>query len=222
MTDPLEAWRNSGLTPAEARAIQERLAPRVVTDNRLGDVKLVAGADVAFPGRGRTTRAAVCVLQYPSLELVDSATVCVATSFPYVPGLLAFRELPAILAAFERLAIRPDVILCDGHGIAHQRRFGLACYLGLVTGIATIGVAKSRYVGEYEMPATEKGAWTPLWYRDEWLGSVLRTRTRVRPVFVSPGHRVDHAVSREIVLGCAPRYRIPEPTRQADRLAGTG
>lgn len=222
MTDPLDAWRDPDLTPAAAREIQERLAPRIVRDNRIGDIACVAGADVAFPHGGRSARAAACVLAWPSLEPVAEAVAECPVAFPYVPGLLAFRELPPIMAAFERLETRPDVIVCDGHGSAHPRRFGLACYIGLVTGIPAIGVAKSRYVGEHEAPGRERGAWTPLLDRGETIGCVLRTRTGVRPVFVSPGHCVDLETARGIALACAPRYRVPEPTRRADRLAGAG
>lgn len=219
MTEPLDAWRESDLTPARARAVQEQLAPRVVTANHIDTIRCVAGADVAFPDHGRAARAGVCVLAWPSLEVLDTAVARVPTAFPYVPGLLAFRELGPVIDALGRTPIRPDVILCDGHGLAHSRRFGIACYLGLVTGIPAIGVAKSRFVGEYETPARERGSWEILWHRGDAVGSVLRTRTGVRPVFVSPGHRVDQATAREIALACTPRYRLPEPIRCADRLA---
>lgn len=222
VSHPIDAWNEPDLVPARAREIQAELAPRVVLEDRMGRVDHVLGADVAFPGDGRTARAAVVVLAWPSLEPVEEAVAERPTAFPYVPGLLAFREMPPIMAALESIATPPDAILCDGQGLAHPRRFGLACYLGLVTGIPTIGVAKSRYVGEHETPGTERGAWTPLVDRGEIVGSVLRTRTGVRPVFVSPGHLVDQAVAREITLACAPRYRVPEPTRRADRLAGGG
>lgn len=194
----------------------------MVTRGRPARIRRVAGADVAFPDGGRTARAGACVLAYPSLEVLDTAVARLPVTFPYVPGLLAFRELGPVLDALARIPVRPDVILCDGHGIAHPRRFGLACYIGLVTGIPTIGVAKSRFVGEYETPGTERGAWEILWHRGEAVGSVLRTRTGVRPVFVSPGHLVDQQAAREIALACAPRYRVPEPTRRADRLAAGG
>lgn len=217
--DALYAWREPDLTPARARAAQEALAPRVVVADRLGPVAHVAGVDAAFRDRGRLTYAAACVLAFPSLALVETAVAAVPTPFPYVPGLLAFRELPAVLAALDRLTVRPDAIVCDGHGLAHPRRCGLACHVGLATAIPTVGVAKSRYVGDYAMPGRERGAWTWLCHRDEAVGSVVRTRAAVRPVFVSPGHLVDHAAARGLALACAPRYRVPEPTRCADRLA---
>ena len=219
MTDPLDAWRDPDLTPARAREIQAELAPRVVLEDRVGTITHVLGADVAFPDRGRTARAAVVVLAWPSLEPVEEAVAERPTAFPYVPGLLAFREMPPIMAAMASIGKAPDAILCDGHGLAHPRRFGLACHVGLVTGIPTIGVAKSRYVGEYTEPARERGARTPLVDRDETVGAMLRTRTGVRPVFVSPGHLVDREAACRIALECAPRYRVPEPIRRADRLA---
>lgn len=222
ISDVLDAWRDPDLTPARARAVQEELAPRVVTENRLGPVRLVAGADVAFRDGGRTAQAGACVLAYPALEVLDTAVARLPVTFPYVPGLLAFRELGPVVDVLARMPARPDVILCDGHGVAHPRRFGLACYVGLVTGIPTVGVAKSRFVGEFETPGAERGAWEILWHRGEAVGSVLRTRTGVRPVFVSPGHLVDQAAARELALACAPRYRVPEPTRRADRLAAGG
>lgn len=217
--DPLDAWRDPDLTPARARAVQEELAPRVVTEDRLGPIRRVAGADVAFRDGGRTAQAGACVLAYPSLDVLDTAVVRLPVTFPYVPGLLAFRELAPVVDALRRMPVRPDVIVCDGHGIAHPRRFGLACYVGLVTGIPTIGVAKSRFIGDHEMPGPGRGAWEILWHRGEAVGSVVRTRTGVRPVFVSPGHLVDQAAAREVALACVPRYRVPEPTRRADRLA---
>lgn len=191
----------------------------MVVENRTGRLRRVAGADVAFRDGGRTAQAGACVLAYPSLEVLDTSVARLPVTFPYVPGLLAFRELGPVVDALGRMPVRPDVILCDGHGIAHPRRFGLACHLGLVTGIPTIGVAKSRFVGEHEMPAAGRGAWEILWHRGEAVGSVVRTRAGVRPLFVSPGHLVDQAVARDVVLACAPRYRLPEPTRRADRLA---
>jgi deoxyribonuclease V len=161
----------------------------------------------------------VVVLTFPDLELVEHAIARQPTDFPYVPGLLSFREIPTVLEALAQLATSPDLILCDGQGIAHPRRFGIACHLGWWLDRPTIGVAKSRLIGEHEEPGPEKGSWTPLRHRDEVIGAVLRTRTNVKPVFVSPGHRVSLETAIHYTLACTPRYRLPETTRHADRLA---
>jgi deoxyribonuclease V len=147
--------------------------------------------------------------------------VCQPTAFPYVPGLLSFRELPAVLAAIEQLRILPDLYLCDGQGLAHPRRFGLACHLGVLLDAPTIGVAKTRLIGTHAPPPAEKGGWTPLEDGGEVIGAVLRTRSGVKPVYVSIGHRVSLATSVRLTLACTSRYRLPETIRQAHRLAST-
>ncbi len=204
---------------AAARAIQEALRSQVVREDRLGPVNTVAGVDVGFEDQGRTTRAAVVVLAFPGLEPVAQAISRSPTRFPYVPGYLSFRELPAVLEALDRLAGMPDLILCDGQGLAHPRRFGLACHLGVLTDIPCIGVAKSRLVGSHGELAPEKGRWVPLRDRGETIGAVLRTRARVSPVYVSTGHRVGLATAIDYTLRCTTRYRLPETTRHAHRLA---
>lgn len=207
------------VTPKEAIAIQQRLRGRVETRDRLGGVARVAGVDVGFEDGGRTTRAAVAVLAADGLELVESAVAREPTRFPYVPGLLSFREVPAVLAALDRLATLPDLVLCDGQGIAHPRRLGIACHLGVLLDLPTVGVAKSRLVGSHgEVPAA-RGAWTPLYDGDEVIGSVLRTRERVKPLFISPGHRVGLESAVAWTMACTTRYRLPETTRWAHRLA---
>lgn len=211
------AW---DVTPAEARQIQERLRCRVVTRDALGKVTRVAGTDVAFEDNGRTTRGAVVVLSYPDLTPIEHAIARCPTRFPYVPGLLSFREIPVLLEAMAELKMRPDLVLCDGQGIAHPRRFGLACHLGVLTDLPTIGVAKSRLIGKYGEVPEEKGRWVPLTDDDQVIGAVVRTRRGVRPVFVSPGHRVGLETAIRFTLGCVTRYRLPETTRLADRLAG--
>ena len=211
-----EAWPR---TVAEARVVQERLRDRVITDHRRRRIRTVAGADVGFEQNGAVARAAVVVLDFPSLELLEHAVVRRKTRFPYVPGYLSFREVPVVLAALARLKRKPDIVLCDGQGYAHPRRFGLACHLGVVTNLPTIGVAKSRLIGTHEPVPPEKGAWVPLMDGDEQIGVVLRTRTRVAPLYVSVGHRVGLEQAIEIVLACTPKYRLPETTRQAHRLA---
>lgn len=208
------------LTPAQARALQERLRRRVLRRDRIGTVRHVCGIDVGFEEAGQVTRAAAVLLSYPGLELRGFAIARRRTSFPYVPGLLSFREAPAALAALRRFSPAPDLLLCDGHGVAHPRRCGLASHVGLLCGIPTIGVAKSRLIGEHgELPA-RRGAQVPLLDHGERIGAVLRTRAGVKPVYVSIGHRVSLETAVSFVLACTPRFRLPETTRWADRLAG--
>jgi deoxyribonuclease V len=208
------------ISPAEARAEQESLRSRVVLDDRLGEVRRVAGVDCAFPHGGKTTRAAVAVLSWPGLELLEKAVVERPTDFPYIPGLLSFREVPALLLALSKLRDLPDLLLCDGQGYAHPRRMGLACHLGVATGIPSIGAAKSRLIGTHRTPGRAVGSRAPLKDGDEIIGTVLRTRTGVNPLYVSSGHRVSLASAAEWVLGCCRGYRLPESTRWADGLAG--
>jgi len=207
------------VTPREAIALQRELRERVVRTDRIGRVRHVCGIDVGFEEDGKITRAAVVVLGFPSLELVEQAIARRRTSFPYVPGLLSFREIPAVLEALARLRIRPDLLLCDGQGIAHPRRCGLASHLGLATGLPSIGVAKTRLVGEHRAPPKRRGAWTPLIDAGETIGAVLRTRAGVKPVYVSIGHRVSLPTAIEYVMACCTRYRLPETTRWAHHLA---
>jgi deoxyribonuclease V len=213
---PLHGWN---LTAREAIAVQQRLRASVVRRGSPRAVRHVAGVDVGFERGGRIARAAVAVLTFPGLALADWAVVRRRVRFPYVPGLLSFRETPAVLEALARLAVRPDLILCDGHGVAHPRRCGLASHLGLWCGIPTIGVAKSRLVGRHEEPGPQRGAWAPLRDRGEVIGAVVRTREGAKPLYVSSGHRVGLAAAIRFTLACAPRYRLPETTRWAHRLA---
>jgi deoxyribonuclease V len=210
------AWPD---TPAEARRLQERLRKEVVAEDRFGPVRRLAGVDVHYAPVAGLTWAAVAVLSFPDLELEESALACRPTTFPYVPGLLAFREAPPMLDALARVSRPPDLILVNGHGLAHPRRFGLACHVGVLTGIPVIGVAMSRLVGAYREPGPKRGEWSQLIDRGETVGAVLRTRSRVRPVFVSPGHLVSLTSAIAFVLACAPRFRVPEPLRLADRLS---
>ena len=207
------------VTPAEARAIQQDLRCYVSLEDRLPRVQRVAGVDVGFEDNGRITRAAVAVLDATSLQLVEHHVARLPTTFPYVPGLLSFREVPAVLAALAQLSALPDVILCDGQGVAHPRRFGIACHLGVLLDLPTVGVAKSRLVGRHGEVPVEKGGWAPLEDGGEVIGAVLRTRSNVRPLYVSPGHRVSLKTAIELTLACTTRYRLPETTRWADRLA---
>lgn len=215
-TLPAHAW---DVTPKEAVALQQALRERVETVDRLPAIRRVAGVDVGFEADGRVTRAAVAVLSFPELEPLDQAVARLPTRFPYVPGLLSFRELPAVLAALEGLRTRPDVFLCDGQGLAHPRRFGIACHLGVLTDTPSIGVAKTRLIGTHAEPPPEKGGWTPLLDGEAVIGAVLRSRRGVKPLYVSVGHRVCLETAIGLVLACAPRYRLPETTRRAHRLA---
>lgn len=212
----LHDWR---VSPAEARAIQTQLAGRVRKRGRLPRLRRVTGVDVGFEQGGHFVRAAVVTLAFPSLALVEQKTARRACRFPYVPGLLSFRECPVVLAALEKLAEPPQLLLCDGQGIAHPRRFGIACHLGVYTGIPAIGVAKSRLCGEHANVGESQGSRVPLNDKDEVIGAVVRTRSRVKPLYVSIGHRVELERAIEIVLACGAGYRLPEPTRLADRLA---
>jgi deoxyribonuclease V len=207
------------VTPQGAKEIQEELRSRVITVDQLGPVNLIAGVDVGFEANGRITRAAVAVLCYPGLELVQKTLVRQPTSFPYVPGLLSFREVPAILNALAQLDAIPDLFLCDGQGYAHPRRFGLACHLGLLCDLPSIGVAKSRLIGTHEPVGQERGSWQPLMDEGEVVGAALRTRTGVKPVFVSLGYRISRETAIDFTLQCSPKFRISEPIRQAHRLA---
>ena len=207
------------VTPAEAREIQEKLRPLVVTANQLGNIDRVAGVDVGFEQQGKITRAAVAVLSFPELQPVTQAIARLPTQFPYIPGLLSFREIPAVIEAMKQLEKLPDLLLCDGQGTAHPRRFGIACHLGILTDIPAIGVAKSRLIGKHNPLPREKGNWQPLMDKEEQIGAVLRSRTGVNPLYISPGHRIDLETAINYVLACTTRYRLPETTRQAHRLA---
>lgn len=204
---------------AEARAIQESLRNKVVARDRLDKIRTVAGIDVGFEKHGTVTRAAVVVLDFPGLAPVEQAVARQPTRFPYVPGYLSFREAPAVLAALKKLRNRPDLLLCDGQGLAHPRRFGLACHLGLLLDIPSIGVAKSRLIGTHGEVPEQKGGWAALEDDGEVIGAVLRTRMGVKPVYVSVGHRISLATAIDYVLRCTTHYRLPETTRHAHRLA---
>jgi len=218
--DPLQhRW---DLTPKEARAVQRELANRVVTEDRLGEVGTVAGLDLGFPrdlsGR-EVASAVVVVLSLPSLEVIEQRVAERPVEFPYVPGLLSFRESPVALAALELLETRPDVLIVDGQGFAHPRRFGIACHLGVLLDLPSIGCAKSILVGRAAEPGPDPGDWTPLEDRGETIGAALRTRPKTKPVYVSVGHRVSLETAVELVVRCGRGYRLPEPTRLADRVA---
>ncbi|MFT4173902.1 MAG: deoxyribonuclease V [Rhodocyclaceae bacterium] len=207
------------LTPKEAIALQKDVARRVVRQDELGPVRTVAGVDVGFEQGGAVTRAAIAVLSFPALQLVDRAVARRPTSFPYVPGLLSFREIPAILEALAALSTPIDLALVDGQGIAHPRRCGIASHLGVVTDLPTIGVGKSRLTGTHAEPPQVRGQWVPLMDRGELIGAVLRNRVNCLPLFISGGHKVSLPTALHWVAACTTRYRLPETTRWAHKLA---
>jgi deoxyribonuclease V len=205
------------LSPQEAIALQAELARKVDARDYMSHYETVAGIDVGLPEG--MAHASVVVLSLPELQVIEHAYAERPITFPYVPGLLSFREAPVILDALAQLKTRPDVLMVDGQGIAHPRRLGIAAHLGVILDYPAVGCAKSRLIGKYEEPGEEKGSYT--WLRDgeEIIGAVLRTRTRVKPVFVSVGHKISLDSAIDLVLRCTGRYRLPEPTRWAHRLA---
>jgi deoxyribonuclease V len=204
------------VTPREAVRLQQAWRERVETQDRFEPLQYVAGADLAFDPETNWAFAGVIVYRFPGLEEVERRMARRKLRFPYVPGLLSFRESPVLLAAFTRLRIEPDVILVDGHGLAHPRRFGIACHLGLLLDRPTIGCAKSILVGKAVEPDPQAGSTSPLFDRGENVGIVLRTRDRVRPIYVTIGHRVSMESAVRIVIQCVDGFRIPKPTREAD------
>ena len=214
--EPLHAW---DLEPKAAMALQRELAQELSEELpiSLDDVELVAGLDVSVK-RGRA-RAAVAVMRYPPLDLVEVARASCEVAYPYVPGLLAFREGPVILAALRALQSKPDVYLFDGMGRIHPRGLGIAAHLGLWLDAPTLGCGKSHYIGEYDMPSEEKGSRSPLIYKGRQLGSVLRTRAGVKPVYISAGHLCDLESALRLSLACVGRFRLPEPIRAAHKAA---
>ncbi len=206
-------------TTTEAVAIQQQLRARVVTHDDLPTIQTVAGIDCGFEKDGTITRAAVAVLTFRDLQLVDHALARRPTTFPYIPGFLSFREAPAVLDALEQLDTPPDLLLCDGQGLAHPRRFGLACHLGVLAGVPAIGVAKTLLVGKHTPVAPERGAWEPLMDRGEVIGAALCTRPGTKPLYISVGHRISLPTAIAYVLHCTTKYRLPETTRYAHKLA---
>ncbi|SPJ33525.1 deoxyribonuclease V [Kushneria phyllosphaerae] len=213
---PLHEWT---IEPESAIALQKLLAPRIVCCDQTGEISHIAGVDIGFEEGGETTRAVIVVMRWPSLEIVERVLHRTPTRMPYIPGLLSFRELPAALEAFEQLSITPDLLMVDGMGIAHPRRLGIAAHLGLWLDIPAIGVGKSRLCGRNDEVPEARGSWVPLTHRNETIGAVLRTREQVKPLYISIGHRISLERSIHWVMQCLTRYKLPEPTRQADRLA---
>ena len=210
--EKLHEW---GLAPREAVELQKSLRARVRVGALTRRIETVAGADISFNKFSTTLYAGIVVLRLPSLEVVEEVAVVSETTFPYVPGLLSFRETPPLLEAWEKLKTEPDAVMFDGQGIAHPRRVGIASHVGLLIDRPTLGCAKSVLVGKYEEPSPERGAWTPLVDKGETVGAALRTKTRVKPIYVSPGHLIDLAGAIDLTLRCDGGYRQPEPTRLA-------
>lgn len=214
--EELKGW------PATARAamaMQRALCAQVVRRDELGAVRFVAGLDVGFEHDNSMARAAVAVLSFPDLRMADQVVARRPVRFPYIPGLLSFREVPVLFDVLAKLGQMPDLLLCDGQGLAHPRRFGIACHLGVLTGIPSIGVAKSLLIGTHAPLPAKRGAWKPLQHQGEVVGAAVRTRAGVAPVYVSIGHRVSLKTAVQYVLACTPHYRLPETTRAAHRLA---
>jgi deoxyribonuclease V len=213
--EQLHEW---SLTPREAVALQKELRASVRVVPLRKKIETVAGADISFNKYDPTLYAGIVVLRLPSLEVVEEVGVVSETKFPYVPGLLSFRESPSVLEAWARLKTEPDAVMFDGQGIAHPRRVGIASHVGLLINRPTLGCAKSVLVGKFEEPGEGRGSWTPMIDKGETIGAALRTKTRVQPIYVSPGHLIDLAGAVELTLACDGGYRQPEPTRRAHLL----
>lgn len=210
----LHEWN---LDPEQAIHLQRELCRQVLLIPLDRQVQRVAGIDVGV--KGETATAAVVVLSFPELELLESRVAQEPVRMPYIPGLLSFRECPAVAAAWERLEFEPDLVLVDGQGIAHPRRLGIAAHLGLLIDRPTIGCAKSRLCGRHEEPGSARGAWVPLQDQGEVIGAVVRTQAKVKPLYISPGHRITLEEAVRYVLACGRGYRLPEPTRLAHQVA---
>ncbi|MEH7110364.1 deoxyribonuclease V [Bacillus sp. JJ1764] len=206
------------LNMMEAIELQRNLAQRIITEDRLDPILHVAGIDVAYSKNTDTVIAGIVILEFDSLKVVESVVFEDTVRFPYIPGLFSFRELPPIIKAFEEIKTMPQLIVCDGQGIAHPRRFGLACHLGVLYDIPTIGCGKTKLIGNFTEPDSYRGASSPLVDNHEIIGNVLRTQKNINPIFVSIGHRISLTTSCELILKLSPNFRLPETTRQADQL----
>jgi deoxyribonuclease V len=213
--EQLHEW---SLTPREAVELQKRLRASVRVTPLKKRIKTVAGADISFNKFDPTIYAGVVVLRLPTLEVVEEVGIVSETKFPYVPGLLSFRESPSVLEAWAKLKTEPDAVMFDGQGIAHPRRVGIASHVGLLINRPTLGCAKSVLVGKFEPPGDERGAWSPMTDKGETIGAAVRTKTRVQPIYVSPGHLIDLEGAIDLTLACDGGYRQPEPTRRAHLL----
>ncbi|RYC67425.1 deoxyribonuclease V [Spirosoma sordidisoli] len=213
---PIHDW--TAVTPAEAVALQQQLRSQIRIQPLTEPVRTIAGCDISFNKYEETVYAGIVVLDLETLDTIEEAGVVSTATFPYVPGLLSFREIPSLLEAWQKLTIEPDVVMFDGQGIAHPRRIGIASHGGLFLNRPTFGCAKSVLVGKYEEPAPERGSWSPMTHYRDVIGAALRTKNKVNPVYVSPGHLIDLETAVALTLACDKGYRIPEPTRRAHNL----
>ena len=206
------------LNAQDAIALQRELSTQIRIEPLKKSVRIIGGADISFNRNETRVFAGIVLLSYPDLEVIDKITVISETHFPYIPGLLAFREIPPLMEAWEKLSLKPDVMIMDGHGIAHQRRTGLATHFGILANIPAIGCAKSRLRGKHEEVENTLHASSPLMDRGERVGTALKTKLNCKPIYVSPGHLITLEQSEEIITQCIGKYRIPEPTRLAHLL----
>ena len=211
----LHPWN---ITPKEGIEVQKRLVEQLVFDNDKFPIEKICGTDVSYERSKNMLFSAVIVLKYPGMKIIEEQTAIMESTFPYVPGLLSFREVPVLLKAFDKVKYVPDIVICDGHGIAHPRGIGLASHLGLILDLPTIGCAKKRLFGEYSEIGNTKGDYSYMSDGNKNIGIVLRTRANVKPVFVSQGYKIGINFSREIILNCCKKYRITEPIRKAHNM----
>ena len=211
----LHEWN---VSPTEAVALQQQLRSQIRIEPLTSLPKTIAGCDISFNKFEETVYAGIVVLRLDTLETVEEAGVVSTAPFPYIPGLLSFREIPSLLQAWEKLKTEPDVVMFDGHGTAHPRRIGIASHAGLFLNRPTFGCGKSVLVGKYDEPASERGSWSPMTHYRDLIGAALRTKNNVNPVYVSPGHLIDLETAISLTLACDGGYRIPEPTRRAHNL----
>jgi len=213
---PLHSWE---VSVEEAIRIQNHLRSRLILKNTFSKLKTIGGADVAYSNDGKHLTGVIAVLSYPELNPIDVATAHGKISFPYIPGLFSFREGPVLIEAYQQLRVKPELMIFEGHGITHPRGFGLASHMGLWLDLPSIGCARTPLLSEYDSPDTSKGSFTPIYVEGRRVGGALRTKRGVKPIFVSPGHRIDLVSSVWIVLSTCQRYRIPEPLRRAHQIA---
>ena len=206
------------LTPAQAIAYQHELRRQIQIKPLDKTIRVIAGSDISFNKYSDIVYAGIVLFSYPDLKIIGQSTAISKTTFPYISGLLAFREVPALLEAWNKLETKPDLLVLDGQGIAHERRTGIATHFGLITDVPTIGSAKSRLAGKYEEPANEIFAQSPMYDKGELIGTALRSKKNCNPIYISPGHRINLEQSVAVIKNCLRGYRIPEPTRQAHLL----
>lgn len=209
------------ISESEAINLQLELSSKVIKEDQLTDITYVAGVDVAYSEQDNVLIAAVVILDAVSLQVIESVVIKDTVQFPYIPGLFSFRELPPVIKAFKQLKTSPQLIVCDGQGLAHPRRFGLACHLGVLFDIPTIGCGKTKLLGDFIEPLPQRGACSDIVDHNEVIGSTVRTQENVKPIFVSIGHRISLSTSCEWILKLSPQYRLPETTRHADQLVRT-